>query len=479
MDMAQEFLDQIKENSYWDAGENIVLGVSGGVDSMVLFELLNRLPEDCRPSIHVAHVNHQLREGSDEEEMFVRKWMETNHIPVHTYTWDQDDHPIAGTEVEGRKVRYRFFNEIANKVASRFILTAHHRDDQVETVLMRFVRGSSLNELTGIATKRASGEHVVLRLLLPYSKEMIVNYARENDITWREDESNLSDRYTRNRFRHQIIPELRRENPSLEQHIYDFSKDMEDLLDAVEPLVDEELERSFEFASERIQIDLSSFQTRDKGVQKIVLRTAFKTWRKEEAYAVSRSHIEQLIDWFQSGGPNTHLELPNQLIALKEYDTCIIEETNSMSKRNNSNNESRKLKVNQWVKLNETERIGLFTHEKFKQMNKLDGQFLYLGEKGMEWPLTVRHRWNGDRMNVKGLNGSKKIKDIFIDQKVPRKKRDEAWLITDRQGEIIWLAGYKESPLSLNPLTDTIIYVLVYQHTATRKDDILKKERLK
>lgn len=469
MNLAEDFLNRIKANSYWNAGETVVLGVSGGVDSMVLFDLLNKLPEDCRPAIHVAHVNHQLRNESVEEEAFVKGWMEEHGIPVHTYTWNKEEHPESGTEVEARKVRYRFFNDIAQKVASHFILTAHHRDDQVETVLMRFIRGSSLDELTGISTKRSAGEHVVLRLLLPYSKEMIVNYARDHAIPWREDESNTSSLYTRNRFRHHLIPELKQENPALEQHIYDFSKDMADLLKAVEPLVEKELDRSFKISPSCMQLHLPSFLTQEHGFQKIVLRKAFKKWRGEATYAVSQSHIALLLDWFERGGPNTHLALPNRLTAWKEYDTCVIEEAETEAETNSHmDTETETLQVNQWKKLSDKERIGCFTYETFQQMDDKNGQVIYLGNGELNWPLVVRHRSPGDKMKVKGLNGSKKVKDIFIDQKVPLKKRDEAWLVTDDRGNIIWLVGYKESPLSLNPLTDTIIYVLVYQHAATK-----------
>ncbi|MER2063310.1 MAG: tRNA lysidine(34) synthetase TilS, partial [Alkalibacterium sp.] len=364
--------------------------------------------------------------------------------------------------------RYRFFEEIAEKVTSSFILTAHHRDDQVETVLMRLVRGSSLKELTGISTKRRTGEQEVLRLLLPYSKDEITNYAKTHKIPWKEDSSNLSSLYTRNRYRHDIIPRLKKENPAVEQHICDFSNDLNDLLDAVEPLIKEEHDRSFTFSDERIELDLSTFMTKDRGFQKIVLSSAFERWRPQAPFAVSRSHIHQLIDWFQRGGPNTHLELPSRLSARKAYNKCIIEESNSNEPVEDAA-DSRELPLDQWLTLSETERVGCFTPEVFQKMKDENGAVIYLGDDGATWPLSVRHRRPGDRIKVKGLNGTKKIKDIFIDQKVPKDKRRKAWVVTDKIGRIVWLIGYKESTLSLNPLTDTIIYVLVYQNAATTK----------
>jgi len=462
MKLAEDFLKQIKSNSYWRAGEAVIVGVSGGVDSMVLFDLLNQLPKYCRPAIHAAHVNHQLRDASDEEEQFVREWMAQNGIPLHVRTWDRALHPSSGTEQEARKVRYQFFSDVAEKINSQLILTAHHRDDQVETVLMRFVRGNSLEELTGISTKRTSGEHQVLRLLLPYSKEMIIDYATEHAIPWRDDESNWSTLYTRNRFRHEIIPRLKQENPAFEQHVYDFSKDMEDLLKVAAPVIEEELARSFIITIERIEIDLETFSAKNHSFKKIVLRNAFKKWHGQSAYALSRGHIDQLLEWFQTGGPNTYLDLPGQLTARKEYERCIIENTRAVPKTDFAA-EPLKLQFDEWTELNELERVGFFTYETFRQNNIKTGQMIYLGDESLKQPLMIRHRRPGDKMKVKGLGGSKKIKDIFIDQKVPQKKRESAWLITDKHGRIIWLAGYKESPLSRDPLTDTIIYVLVYQ----------------
>ena len=129
--------------------------------------------------------------------------------------------------------------------------------------------------------------------------------------------------------------------------------------------------------------------------------------------------------------------------------------------------ESEKLETNQWKKLSETEKIGWFEREVYQQSSNQNAHCLYLEKESVKEPLFIRHRKAGDRMKVKGLNGSKKIKDIFIDQKVPTKKRQDAWLVTDEEDTIVWLVGYKESPLSLNPLTDTITYVLIYQNTSS------------
>ncbi|MDZ7834114.1 MAG: tRNA lysidine(34) synthetase TilS [Alkalibacterium sp.] len=464
VNLADSFLDQIKTERYWHAGETVVIGVSGGVDSMVLFELLNHLPAEYKPHTAVAYVNHHLRKESDEEENFIKAWMKKYDVPVYTHQWPESAHPDSGVEEAARKVRYQFFHKVAEKTDSHIILTAHHQDDQVETVLMRLVRGSSLEELTGIPTVRREKEKRIIRLLLPYSKTQILNYAKVNEIPWKEDESNRSLVYTRNRYRNDIIPALKKENTSVERHIREFSNDIRDLLEVADPLISKELSRSFRVTDRGMQIDLSSLLNQEAALQKIMLRRAFKKLSGQKAYLVTRKHIDLLLEWFVTGGPNTVFELPGRYIARKEYAVCRIEKEDKDQAANlQRKNSVINLAVDQWKELDKDEQIGLFSLENFKTLDSRTCKMIYLNKKQISLPLIVRHRKPGDKMKVKGLGGSKKLKDMFIDQKVPQKKRDEAWIIADSSGEIIWVPGYKESPLSLDHLTDTISYVLVYQ----------------
>ncbi|MGO1356347.1 tRNA lysidine(34) synthetase TilS [Alkalibacterium gilvum] len=467
MGLGKQFCEQIVTQRYWKKDDTVIVGVSGGVDSMVLFDLLYHLPENYRPIIHVAYINHKLRQESDAEEHFIKEYMKKRSVPVHVYIWDKKDHPTSGIEQEARKIRYQFFSDVAKEINSEIILTAHHFDDQVETILMRFIRGNSLDELTGISVERMNQKQRIIRPLLPYKKECIKAHAEQRKIPWKEDESNQLGIHTRNRYRNEIIPKLEQENPAVKAHIHEFSEDIKDLLSALKPLVEEEIKRSFKITESGMTVNLTSFSTIEKGFQKIVLSKAFKKMQGANHFAVSQHHIKLLLDWFKTGGPNTQLDLPEPLIARKEYDRCIIENRENVSQKNRVVIESEKLEINQWKKLSETEKIGWFEREVYQQSSNQNAHCLYLEKESVKEPLFIRHRKAGDRMKVKGLNGSKKIKDIFIDQKVPTKKRQDAWLVTDEEDTIVWLVGYKESPLSLNPLTDTITYVLIYQNTSS------------
>lgn len=461
------FTNQISEADYWKAQETVIVGVSGGLDSIVLLDLLVDLPQEMKPAIHVAHVNHQLRPESDEEEAFVRKLCADYEVPCSVHTWNRSLQPDTGMEQAAREVRYAFFEKVAKKFNSSAILTAHHKDDQVETVLMRFVRGNSLDELTGIRQKRYSGGLTYIRPLLSFSKENLRDYALEKKLHWYEDETNQSDDYTRNRFRHTVLPLLREENAAVDEHIVSFAEEMSDVLSLLSPIIEEKLSQTMLLSEKEILIDRSAFLELDPILQKRVLEQAVKKWSANEAFLMKRIHSELLLKWLKTSSPNSSLDLPNNLVAVREYNTCRItykKERCSDESKCRKDRQQFELSPDQWLRLPSNEVIGLLTREKYESIvDKEAAGILYLDLQADQLPLKIRHRKSGDRMTLKGMQGTRKIKDIFIDQKVLLKTRDKVWVVTDKTEEILWLIGHKESALSLDPITDTISYVLVYK----------------
>lgn len=463
MTLYKRFKQHIKEKHYWSAQEPVVVAVSGGVDSIVLLDLLDRLPENMKPAIVIAYVNHQLREVSDEEERFVRKLASHYGYPLYTKHWEKEKHPVSGIENAARLVRYHFFSEVADKLKSRIVLTAHHRDDQVETIMMRLVRGQTLEELSGIAEQRQMGEKEIIRPLLSYGKKALIKYAVSRQLEWREDESNRSMDFTRNRFRNNLIPLLKEENKAFDRHMLNFSEELADLLTLVGPLVEKELQRTVALDVDAMVINVPEFLALGKPMQKRVLNEAFNKWvQRDGIYLIKQVHIALLIDWLEEGNPNSSLDLPNNLVARRSYARCTIE-GRGYEKEEQEPGDFKLTNLNEWVDLNEGERIGLFTSIEESHVDERRVNRMYVDREELLLPLIVRHRQPGDRMRVKGLDGRKKVKDIFIDQKVPVNYRDTAWVIEDESRQIIWLVGYKESPLSLEHITDTISYVLIYQ----------------
>ena len=162
-----------------DPKTHILVGVSGGVDSVVLLHLLQAINDDTRPKISVAHINHQLRDESDSDEKFVRKLAESYRIPFYSYTWKKEEHPESGIEESARKVRYTFLKKLMKAHKIPVLMTAHHQDDQVETVLMKLARGSSLEQLTGIKLIQPLNEGQLMRPMLTFTKGQIYEYAKK------------------------------------------------------------------------------------------------------------------------------------------------------------------------------------------------------------------------------------------------------------------------------------------------------------
>ncbi|WP_346024070.1 tRNA lysidine(34) synthetase TilS [Alkalibacterium indicireducens] len=466
MDLLQQFTGHIRTLDAWEPDEPVIVAVSGGVDSVVLLDLMGRLPEDVKPNIIIAHVNHHLRGISDDEESAVRKLAERYTVPVYVHHWRKEDHPDSGIEKAARDIRYSFFKEIAQRMGSRAVLTAHHKDDQVETILMKLVRGSALEELKGISAKRSEGTVTIVRPLLPFTKKNLISYAEQRQLRWAEDESNASVKFTRNRYRQTILPLLRSENPAVDDHLIRFTEDLDSLLSLSAPCVEEWKKDILSFDNDALYIMVPALKQADEALQRRVLSSGIKQWSRKQSYTLGHKHIQMIIDWLKASSPNTTLDLPGGLTAERMYDRCMIrkKESDSRYEIESENEIEKKLAVGQWIELGDGSSMGLLTYESFRSRESSQNErHLYLGIPFQSTPLTIRHRHNGDRMTVRGMTGTKKVKDIFIDQKIPREDRERAWVVTDSTGRILWVVDLKESALSLDPRTDTISYVLVYE----------------
>ncbi|MCC5894306.1 MAG: tRNA lysidine(34) synthetase TilS [Alkalibacterium sp.] len=463
MAIYQDFVQRVKDGKFWNAKDKVIIAVSGGVDSIVLLDLVNRLPDVLKPDIVVAHVNHQLREASKEEALFVKTLAAQYRVEFREHQWDRETHPQSGLEQAARNIRYAFFKKLAEELNAAIVLTAHHKDDQVETILMRLVRGSSLDELKGIETVRQDDNVRIIRLLLPYSKSELISYAREQKLDWREDETNTTSDFTRNRYRQTIIPLLKKENPAVEDHIIRFSEEIRSVGNLMTPLIEEKRREIIEVTDQALVVERTLFLQLDPFMQEKVLANAVKEWSGNQEFLFTQRHLTLFRKWLESSGPNTSLDLPNNLMARRTYDWCTIEENSQQISERQAPEPEKLLKVGEWVRLTDTKMLGLLSYTDYINRESTDSErTVFLAIESSRFPLLIRHRKNGDRIRLKGLKGSKKVKDVFIDQKIPLKERDQAWIVTDNKGEIVWLVDYKESALSLDPITDTISYVLVY-----------------
>ncbi len=463
MELFSAFLKSCQQHHHWQPTDRLLLAVSGGVDSMVLVDLIQQLPDPVRPWFGVVHVNHKLRQASEQEELFLRDYCLEKSIPFFQRDWEVAKHPKVGVEAAARTFRYAFFQEMMEIHRATHLVTAHHADDQMETILMRLVRGGQLEGMTGIQHVRSFGPGLLVRPLLDYAKSDLYEYSQAHGVTYFEDETNTSLSYTRNRYRQTVIPLLKKENEQVLAHFKEFSNDLADVLSLANQVVREKSEQLVvKKEPDFLELEIAPFFSFDAETQRQVLNYLLLDLYNNHPMESLRQQVNELISLMTGSKPNGQLDLPDGWKAKRNYHRLRFEKavlssvTPALLEQN--------LFPGQWVALEKGDRIGLFEAATFEQPVLPEDYYIWLDPAEVKLPLTIRHRKPGDRMTLKGMNtGSKKVKSILIDQKVPIEKRNKAYVITDSTNEIIWLVEYKESRLSIERETDKIQYILIYQ----------------
>lgn len=465
--MFLRFQDKLAKHDLLNRNKKILLAVSGGVDSVVLLDLLNKIPKAKRAQLSIAHVNHQLRAAADAEEQFVKELAQKYSIPFFTYRWSKEDQPNVGIENAARNERYTFFKSLMKKEKISYLMTGHHLDDQTETILMRLTRGASLKQLIGIREKQFFGKktegNYLIRPLLEFSKDEIYQYAKKNQLNYVEDLSNKSLDYTRNRYRNEIIPLLKDENIQLNQHIQQFRNDIKDLLEIAQGPIHEVYNELVEEKKGKFYLDLNKKNQYSKALQRALVKEILVRVYEKEDTQYKTSYIELIDSWLSQGEVNSSIDLTGSYLVQKEYTKAIFMKKEDQLEVNDRN----KIELNdlnRWIQLSETEYIALFREELSAEdlENKEDTE-LIISEEELSLPLLLRHRKAGDRMTYKGLKGRKKIKDIFIDDKTPKTDRDNAWLVEDSQGRILWLINHRKRNMIREVKNDKLFYRLKYK----------------
>ena len=419
MNKAYEFL--LSKFSKLDNG-TIVVACSGGPDSMALLHLCIELRNEKNFQIICAHVNHNVREESEEEEVFVEKFCTDNNIKFECMkiTNYGDDN----FENEAREKRYCFFEELVNKYKARYLLTAHHGDD-----LMRIARGSTLKGYSGFLEDVDKNTYHILRPLIFYTKEEILEYNKDNKIEYVIDKTNLMDIHTRNRYRKYILPKLKEEDSSIHKKFYKFSKD---LLNCSE-FVNEQLMLKKDMVYQNGKILVDEFLQTETFLGNKLLENILEEYYQDDLFLINNKHVELIRKLITSPKANATVFLPNGVRVIKEYNFVYFA-------KEAEDNEDYEVELDESVVLSNGKSI-YFTEDCDNKSNficRLDSSEVAL-------PLIVRNRKDGDKICVKGLNGTKKIKDIFINEKVPVDKRCTWPVVTDSNNNIVWLPGLKKS----------------------------------
>ena len=408
-------------------GDVIIIGCSSGPDSMALTDMLLKIRDKYSLFLVLAHVNHNVRVESAEEEKFLQQYCIDNQLIFESMTIEKygDDN----FHNEARLIRYNFFESLVEKYKANYLMTAHHGDDLTETILMRLVRGSNLNGYSGFKEIVDKGSYKIVRPLIFYTKDELREYVVKNNIKFYDDSSNMKDKYTRNRYRKYILPFLKKEDKAVHKKFLKFSRALDDANTYIAKVRDRALTRVLKDED----IIISELKKEDHFIQREILYYLLEYYYQDDLILLNDKHIELLFKLINSRKANTFVNLPNDVVAYKEYDMLKL-------KRDTDIISGYEIEFDNYVEL-----PGGHYIKKLQSSDDNSNNVCRLSSEDIALPLIVRTRRIGDKMYVKGLNGSKKVKDIFIDKKMKMDKRGSWPIVIDSKGNIVWIPGVKKS----------------------------------
>lgn len=428
-DVMDEVYHYLEKELCLTKGDIIVLGCSGGPDSMALLFVLSSLRKKIPFSLVCAHVNHNVRKESFAEKEFLEKWCKENEILFESMVIEHygDDN----FHNEARVIRYHFFEEVVRNYQANYLMTAHHGDDLVETILMRLVRGSTLNGYAGFQRKIVEDGYRLIRPLITLSKEEILRFDREHQIPFVIDSSNEKDKYTRNRYRKTVLPFLKEEEPKYYEKFLKFSRTLTKYSDYIDMLAKREYKNLYE--EEKKSLYLSKFLEIDFVLQEKVLNSILASIYQDDLMLVNDRHVQLIYQLIHSKKKNCFAYLPNQIKVVKAYDVLSFQrETSQIS--------SYEIELMETAFLPNGKVI-----ERVEYCESNGNDVCRLNSSDLCLPLTVRTRKYGDRMALKGMDGHRKVKDIFIDCKVPMQERELWPIVVDATNTVVWIPGIKKS----------------------------------
>ena len=418
--MLADFLTYIREQSLFQKNEYVLLAVSSGIDSVVLAHLFH----ESGFNFGMAHVNFSLRnEDSDGDQSFAEDLAKHYNVPFHTTVFDTNHHAAenkVSTQMAARELRYKWFEELRNKHDYKYIATAHHLTDSIETVLFNFGKGTGISGMRGI---QPNNGHLI-RPLLFASKKEIVEYADTHQLEWREDKSNASDKYHRNHIRHNILPQLEHINPSFEntaKSTLERLRDAEEIVMATVNLAKEQLYHSDgenHFFDKNKIAALSGKTT--------ILHFLIKSFG---------------FNYTQCKGIISILEESGKLFLSKTHQANIDRQHLIISPLNQKKDAA--FIINSSDTHLATDDITLeITQSDVPQEIPTDPKIGCFDLAKISFPLTVRTWQRGDRFYPLGMTQLKKVSDLLIDSKVPLHLKDHVNVLISNN-QIIWVMGHR------------------------------------
>ena len=420
--MTQKLLQMMQAKGYFNQHKKILVAVSGGADSMSLLHFLYNHQKDLDIQLGIAHVNHKQRQESEHEEAYLRHWAEEHKVPFHYSTFSG-----KFSENAARTFRYEFFKQVMKDYDYSALVTAHHADDQAETIFMRLLRGSRLRHLTGISAIRPFGTGQIIRPFLHLTKAQL-------PVTFHfEDRSNTSLAYLRNRIRLSYLPTLSQENPKIKEHLCLLAEEI--------GLMEQALG---ELTKDISTTDLSVFQQQSDAVQLFLLQNYLDSFPDLQ---LSKGQFNQLISYLRKNASGK-MPLKNGYELVKTQTYFLIRKEASISLSPPC--------LLEFGKSVEFEDYTL-TFSEFNDVSNTDAISIW-----SDAPIVIRHRKEGDKIDLGSHH--KKLRRLFIDNKILEKDRQKA-IVGEQDGHIIFLYVAGRLYLKKKP-ENAILYgtVVIYKN---------------
>ncbi len=421
--MIDQFQAYINRYNLLAESDKVILALSGGIDSMVLADLLLK----AKVEFVAAHCNFHLRgEESDGDEKFVRDYAERNGIQCFVKHFETEKYAAEQSisiEMAARDLRYAWFEELRQQLGYDKIAVAHHADDQAETFFINLLRGAGLNGLKGMKPQNG----VIIRPLLWASREQIRKYAVENQILWREDHTNAESVYLRNKIRNQLLPAFDELHAEARQGLYKSLEHLAAENELYRELLQEKLGQIIEYNGDIQRIPYSAFLIQHSSFQLLF------EWLRQYGFNTDQCHF--IYDALGSSVGNQYCS-PTHCVVIGRNELQLSEI---------------KAKTDDEIQIEiGEEEILSPVHLCFSRFEK-DADFIInkspevaqLDFDTLKFPLTLRHWRHGDRFHPLGMKGSKLLSDFFVDQKYTEWQKRNVWLLVAADGDILWVVGYR------------------------------------
>ncbi|MDM7920423.1 MAG: tRNA lysidine(34) synthetase TilS [Methanosarcina sp.] len=435
-------------------GDRVIVAVSGGADSICLLDVLSALANELDITLITAHFEHGLRPLEDPfETALVCEYARSLNLPFETEKASGIDLTSSSLEEKARELRYDFFERVRKRYNADIIAMGHNLNDQAETVLMRLLRGSGIAGLSGIPPVR---DNIIIRPLIETSREDILRYLEERQLRYAVDSSNNDTRFTRNRIRQVLMPEMIKYQPELIEILGRLSDHLREENSLVETWSDEWIKNNFKKnQNDEYLIDIRSVKALHHALIKRIIRGIVKSYNNS-AYSIESDHVQEIFDLLFNPKPNITINLPGNLIARKEYNSLIFSCRSSFpdsfcyelrsSGETSINEIGRRIRIDE---ISSSPQISVET----------DANTALLDKELLSYPLTVRNFRPGDRFIPLGMKGHRKLKDFFIDLKIPAHVRKQIPVIL-KDDQIIWVGGYRiDERFKVTPVTNEILKI--------------------